>query len=103
MAYMLYALVAFVVFLYVMFPYDLLQQRLVEWVSQDGVQLVLARLRPAFPPGLRVEGLRLQVDQLSPSDATLYIETFRVQPDWLALLSRKMQARFEARFYSGRL
>ena len=70
-AYTLYALVAFVVFVYVLFPYDLLQQRLMEWVSQDGIQLVLTRLRPAFPPGLRAEGIRLQVDQLSPSDATL--------------------------------
>ena len=102
-AYTLYALVAFVVFVYVMFPYDLLQQRVVEWVSQDGVQLALTRLRPAFPLGLRAEGIRLQVDQLSPSDATLYIETCRVQPVWLALLSRQMQVRFEAGLYSGRL
>ena len=103
LAYTLYALVAFVVFVYVMFPYDLLQQRLVEWVSQDGVQLALTRLRPAFPLGLRAEGIRLQVDQFSPRDATMYIETCRVQPAWLALLSRQMQVRFEAGLYSGRL
>ena len=40
-AYTLYALMAFMVFVYVMFPYDILQQRLVEWVAQDGVQLGL--------------------------------------------------------------
>ena len=102
-AYTLYALVAFGVFVYVLFPYDLLQQRLVEWVSQEGVQLVLTRLRPAFPPGLRAEDIRLQVDQLSPSAATLHINTLRVQPDWLALLARKMQLRFEAKLYSGHL
>jgi type II secretion system protein N len=95
--------VAFVVFVYVLFPYDLLQQRLMEWASHDGMQLVLRRLRPAFPPGLRAEGIRLQVDQFSPSDATIYIETLRVRPEWLALLSRKMQVRFEAGLYSGRL
>ena len=94
---------AFVVFVYVLFPYDLLQQRLMEWASQDGIQLVLTRLRPAFPPGLRAEGIRLQVDQFSPSDATMSIETLRVHPEWLALLSRKMQLRFEAGLYSGRL
>ena len=102
-AYTLYALVAFGIFVYVLFPYDLLQQRLVEWVSQEGVQLVLTRLRPAFPPGLRAEDIRLQVDQLSPSAATLHINTLRVQPDWLALLARKMHLRFEAKLYSGRL
>ena len=94
---------AFVGFVYVLFPYDLLQQRLMEWASRDGVQLVLTRLRPAFPPGLRAEGIRLQVDQLSPSDATMSIETLRVHPEWLALLSRKMLWRFEAGLYSGRL
>ena len=94
---------AFVVFVYVLFPYDLLQQRLMEWASRDGIQLVLTRLRPAFPPGLRAEGIRLHVDQFSLSDATISIETLRVHPEWLALLSRKMQVRFEAGLYRGRL
>jgi hypothetical protein len=30
-----------VICLYVLFPYDVLRQRLVEWTSQDGMQLVL--------------------------------------------------------------
>src|SRR5262249_56853006 len=74
-----------------------------EWASRDGVQLVLTRLRPAFPPGLRAEGIRLQVDQVSPNDATMAIESLRVRPEWLTLLSRQMQLRFEAGLYSGRL
>ena len=94
---------AFVVCVYLLFPYDVLQQRLMEWASRDGIQLVLTRLRPMFPPGLRAEGIRLQVDQFSPNDATLSIETLRVYPEWLALLSRTMQVRFEGRLYSGRL
>ena len=89
--------------MYVLFPYDLLQQRLMEWASRDGVQLALTRLRPAFPPGLRAEGIRVQVDQFTPSDATMSIDTLRVHPEWLALLSRKMQVRFEAGLYGGRL
>jgi type II secretion system protein N len=100
---MLYALVAFVVFVYTWFPYDLLQQRLTDWASRDGRQLVLTRLRPAFPPGLRAEGIRLQVDQVSPSEAMMSIETLRVHPEWLALLSRKMQLHFEGGLYGGRL
>ena len=91
------------IFVYALFPYDVLQQRLMEWASRDGVQLALTRLRPVFPPGLRAEGVRLQVDQFSTSDATLSIETLRIRPEWLALLSRKTQLRFEAGLYSGRL
>jgi len=103
LAYTLYALVAFVIFVYLFFPYDLLQQRLMEWASRDGIQLALTRLRPVFPPGLRAEGIRLQVDQFSPTDATMSIETLRVHPEWFALLSRTLQVHFEAGLYRGHL
>jgi type II secretion system protein N len=103
LAYTLYALVAFVIFVYAFFPYDLLQQRLMEWVSRDGRQLVLTRLRPMFPPGLRAEGIRLHVDQFSLSDATMSIETLRVYPEWFALLARTIQVHFEAGLYNGQL
>jgi type II secretion system protein N len=103
LAYTLYALMVFVVFVYIFFPYDLLQQRLMEWASRDGRQLVLTRLRPMFPPGLRAEGIRLHVDQFSPSDATMSIETLRIYPEWFALLARTMQVHFEAGLYNGQL
>jgi len=102
-AYTLYAIVAFVAFLYVTFPYDLLQQRLVEWVSQGGVQLTMARLRPAFPPGVRAHDVRLSVDQLSPNMPIVHLDTVGVQPAWFALLARKIQVHFVAGLYSGRL
>ena len=103
MAYTLYAIAAFLIFVYVTFPYDLLQQRLVEWVSQTGAQLTMAPLGPAFPPGVRAHDVRLLVDQPSPNTAIVHLETLRVQPEWLALLSRKMQMHFAAELYSGRL
>ena len=102
-AYTLYAIVAFLAFLYVTFPYDLLQQRLVEWVSQAGAQLTMDRLRPAFPPGVRAHDVRLLVDQFSSNTTIVHLETLRVQPEWLALLSRTMQVHFAAGLYSGRL
>lgn len=102
-AYILYAVVAFAVFLYVTFPYDLLQQRLVEWVSQAGVQLTMAPLRPTFSPGVRTRDVRLVVDQLNSTTALVHLQTLRVRPEWLALLSRKMQAHFVAELYSGRV
>ena len=102
-AYTLYAIVAFLVLLYVTFPYDLLQQRLVEWVSQAGAQLTLARLQPAFPPGVRSRDIRLAVDQFGPNASIVHIDTLRVHPEWLALLSRKMQVHFAAGLYGGHL
>jgi len=96
-------MVAFVAFLYVTFPYDLLQQRLVEWGSQAGVQLTMVRLGPAFPPGVRARDVRLLVDQLSPNATIVRLETLGVQPEWLALLSGQMQVYFAAGLYNGRL
>ncbi len=101
--YTLYTLVAFVVCVYLLFPYDLLQQRLVEWLSQEGRQVTLTRLRPAFPLGLQADGLRMQVEPLSPSAPAVEIETLSVRPAWAALLSRSLQARFAAQLYGGRL
>lgn len=103
LAYTLYGLIAFIVFVYVTFPYDLLQQRLVDWFSREGVQLGLSKLRPAFPPGVQAEGIRVQLDPASGSEALLSIETLRVEPEWAALLSRQWQARFVAGLYGGRL
>ena len=94
-------MVAFLVFLYVTFPYDLLQQRLVEGASQAGVQLVMAPLRPALPPGVRTRDVQLVMNQVSPNVPLVHLGDLRIQPDWLALVSRKMQARFAAGLYSG--
>ncbi len=102
-AYALYAVVAFVVFLYITFPYDALQQRVIDRLSQEGMQLTLARLQPAFPPGVRAQGLRLVIGQWSEDDAALQVDVFRLQPEWLPLLSGKLQARFEAGLYGGHL
>ena len=63
----------------------------------------MARLGPAFPPGVRAHDMRLLVDQLSPNATIVHLETLRVQPEWLALLSGKMQVHFAAGLYNGRL
>jgi len=96
-------MLAFLVFLYVTFPYDLLQQRLVDGASQAGMQLAMAPLRPALPPGVRTRDVHLVVNQLSPNATIMHLGNLRVQPDWLALVSRKMQVHFAAGLYSGHI
>lgn len=102
-AYTLYAVVAFVVFLYLTFPYEALQQRLVTWLAQEGMQLTLTHLHSAFPPGVRAQGLRLVVAQWDENNAALQVDTLRLHPEWLPLLSGTIQVRFEAGLYGGRL
>ena len=74
LAYCLYGLVAFAVFLYVMFPYEQLRQRLVDQVSQGAVQLEIARLKPTFPPGLAMRNVRLSTQrQNAPEEVVQYL------------------------------
>ena len=59
LTYTLYGLVAFVVLLYVMFPYELLRQRIVAQFRREDLRLTIARLRPDFPLGVELQQVRL--------------------------------------------
>jgi type II secretion system protein N len=69
LAYTLYGLVVFLVLLYVMFPYDVLRQRLVERFPSDDLRLAISSLGPDFPPGVQLRQVRLL--PASPTAANL--------------------------------
>jgi hypothetical protein len=102
LAYTLYGLVVFVVLLYVMFPYDLLRQRVVERFLRDDLRLAIASLRPEFPPGVQLRQVRLLTTSAASTETLAHVETLRIQPDVLALLSTKLDFRLDARLYNGR-
>jgi type II secretion system protein N len=102
-AYTLYAFVVFSVMLYVTFPYQLVQERLSEPLLQHGLRLTVAALRPDFPLGLSSREVRLHLEAVDANTPTLQMQALRVRPDWRDLLSGKLQARFEAMLYNGRV
>lgn len=101
--YVFYGLVVFIVFLYVMFPYELLRQRLNVWLSQDAIQFDIARLSSTFPPGLHARQIRAQMKRQQIPGPVLQLDTLDAWPEWLALLSGRLQMRFAGTLYSGRI
>ena len=103
LGYLLFALVVFSGYLYLTFPYDLLRQRLGDRLAQRGVFLAVARVRPALPLGLKAQDVRLRLDSFASDKMVAQLATVQVQPDWRALLSGKLQMRFDAVLYRGQL
>jgi type II secretion system protein N len=101
--YVVYGLVVFLVFLYVMFPYELLRQRLNAWLSQDAIQFDIAQLSSTFPPGLHARQIRAQVKHQQVPGPVLQLDTLHAWPEWLALLSGRLQVHFVGTLYSGRI
>jgi type II secretion system protein N len=102
LAYILYGLVVFAVLLYVMFPYELLRQRVVEHFLRDDLRLAITSLRPDFPLGMQLRQVRLLTTSAASAETLAHIETLRLQPDFLALLSTMFDIRVDARLYNGR-
>ncbi len=103
LGYILYGLLAFAVFLYLMFPYDLLRQRLVDQVSQGAMQLDIARMRPTFPPGVSLRHVRLVAKRSTLANEVIQLQTLRAWPRWSSLLSQTKQVRFTGVLYNGRV
>jgi type II secretion system protein N len=103
LAYTLYGLAAFLVFFYVMFPYDLLRQRIVAQFPRQDLQLTIAKLRPDFPPGIEFQQIRLLTPQAASARALAHIESLQAQPNFFALATRVLDFQLAARLYSGQL
>lgn len=103
LGYVLYGLVAFITFVYIMFPYDLLRQRVVERMSQDHVRLHIASFHPTFPPGLAMRNVRVAIRQSNASPEVLRLQTLRAWPKWLSLFSPAKSLGFTGQLYGGRI
>ncbi|ETW93806.1 MAG: hypothetical protein ETSY1_37645 [Candidatus Entotheonella factor] len=102
-AYVIYGLAAFIVFVYLLLPYDLLRQRAVEYMSQGPIKLDIASLSPALLPGLNLRNVRVSLRQPNTSPEVLYLQTLRTWPHWLSLLSPAKRFGFTGQLYNGRI
>lgn len=101
LGYVFYGLVAFVIFVYIMFPYDLLRQRVIERMSQGHVQLNIARISPTFPPGLAMRHVQVAIEPSPAAPAVLHLQTLRAWPKWLSLFSPAKSLGFSGQLYNG--
>ncbi len=103
LAYVLYGFVAFMAFVYIMFPYDLLRQRVIERASQNNVELHIASLSPTFPPGLAMRNVRVAIRKSNTSPEVLRLQTLRAWPQWLSLFSAAKSLGFTGQLYNGQV
>ncbi len=103
LAYAIYGFLAFAVFLYVMLPYDLIRQRIVEAASQGPVKLSIASLSPTFPPGLDLQDVSVEQRQTNAAPKLYRLTTLHIRPQWLALFSRAKSMRLNGELYNGQM
>ncbi len=101
LGYLLFGLVIFVAFVYVMFPYDLLRQRLVDLFSQGDMQVEIARMKPTFPPGLSLEQVQVTTKRPSAPEEVVKLQTLRARPRWFSMFSKTKHVRFDGELYRG--
>jgi hypothetical protein len=97
LGYVLYGLAAFAVFVYIMFPYDLLRDRVIEQASQGDIDLKIAHLGPTFPPGLAVRDAQVVMRQGNAASEVFRLQSLRARPQWLSLLSSAKGLTFNGR------
>jgi type II secretion system protein N len=101
--YVLYGLAAFVIFVYVLFPYGALRRWASDRVSRGDVRLSIARMGPTLLPGLALRQVRLTQQSGQTSNELLYLDTVRVRPQLWPLVTGRLDARFTGTLYDGRV
>jgi type II secretion system protein N len=104
LGYLLFGLMVYAAFVYIMFPYDILRQRLVNQFSQGTVQIDIARMQPTtFPPGLSLQEVRVMAKRPNAPEEVVQLQTLRVWPRWLSMLSETKDVRFDGALYDGNI
>lgn len=103
LGYTLYGLAICLIVVYLTFPYDVLQQRLVSQFLPAEFRLTVDQSGPTFPPGVVLYGIRLFADDQTPDVPVLQAEAFSVQPALLSLLLGAVKTQLNGNLYHGHL
>jgi type II secretion system protein N len=97
--YILYILIATAFFLYYLFPSDAAKDFISAYLakSQPDYHLQAARIRPVFPPGIKLQTVGISYKK----DVWAELERFVVTPDYLTMFSEKKSFSFKGNAYRG--
>lgn len=97
--YILYTLVATAFFLYYLFPSQTAEELVASYVkrSQPDVELQVAQIKPAIPPGLQFLGMGISYKQSAAAE----LERLVVRPDYLTMLADNKVFHFKGALYQG--
>lgn len=99
--YVLYALLACVVFIYLLFPSETVKEILTEQLAQiqPGIEIQTETIRPTIPPGLGFKPLTLMAE----GKPIVHSEKVKVRPHLLSLLRDTKVISFNGPLGSGRM
>lgn len=99
--YILYAVLALVVFLYFRFPSELMKEILIARVSrlQPLAQLEIDSVRPSVPPGIKLESLTIIYDDMP----VLRMDSLKITPHLLSMLGQNKRFSFKGALGDGKL
>jgi type II secretion system protein N len=97
------ALVFFVLFLVLTFPYEVLARRVETEARSEGAELIIGRLGPAGLTGLRARDVRLRLPASPDGEGSpeMKFERADVSPDLFPLILRRTSFDFDVRGYGG--
>ena len=93
---------AFLVFLFVTFPFDTLARRIEIEVQRAGGDITIGSMGPAFI-GFRARDVRLRPPSTTGPAPEVRLDAVTIRPDLLALLGRRTSFSFDASAFSGSL
>jgi len=101
LGYTLFTICVTVVMLYYQFPEEIAVQLLKSKARQiaPGLNINLDTIKPAFPPGVRVEGLTIDDSSMRLWDSNV----MTVQPNYMTIFQLKPSIHFYCSAYSGEL
>jgi type II secretion system protein N len=99
--YVLYAVFALAVFLYFRFPSELMKEMLIAKMNQLDplAQLETESVRPAFPPGIKLEPLTIIYDDMP----IVRLDSLKITPRLFSMLSQNKRFSFKGILADGEL
>jgi type II secretion system protein N len=98
-AYVVYTLLAIALFLYLLFPDQVVEAYLQARLAavDPSLSMTTEEIQPAIPPGLKMIGIDLDRD----SERLVHIDEARISPAMTSLLQARKRVRFDARLADG--
>jgi len=98
-AYLLFLLLAVAIFMYLLFPDQVVQAYLEARLAavDPTLSMTMEKIQPAIPPGLKMLGIDLSRD----SQRLVHIDKARISPKLMSLMQASKQIRFEAQLADG--
>lgn len=94
-----YGVMITALFLYILFPSDIVKSRLESGVSSPDFNLNIASVRPSLPLGIKL--INPVIGYMARKDTLFQGETLDIQPNWLSFFGKRTYINLSGRAYGG--